>query len=803
MLTNYLKIALRSLRRHRSTAFINIFGLSVGIAACILILLFVKDELSYDRFNTNAPNIYRVVKDFVNDDGSSLPDATTPPALAPAMKREFPEVAAATRVFPSWGNKSLISYGDKKFIEERIFRVDSNFFDVFTFPFLQGDPRSALQQPNAILITAATAKKYFGSEDPMRKVLKTDFGDKMVAGVLRDVPANAHFHFDFLVPLWNNWGGSIDGQWDWYNFYTYVRLRPNANPAALTPKIQALYQQNDKATKAIFHIQPLTGIHLRSDLKWEIEPNSNILYVYAFGIIGLFVILIACINYINLSTARSALRAKEIGVRKVTGAFLYLLIRQFLTESIVTVSFAFAVGLLLAYLALPAINALVNKDLTLSVFLQPLWLLGTLIAILLVGLVAGLYPALYLSSIKPAWVLKGLRLPEGSIFRLRKTLVVFQFTISIALIIGTAIVVQQLHYIENAKLGLNKDQVLIIGDAGHLSRSNRESLLQHLQQTKGVERAATSNGIVGGLNWTMGMTAKGSKNSQLVNFLNVSYDYLDVLGMQIVEGRNFSPAFPGDSATKGEPGSTSPIIGSLILNERAVKDLGIHEPVIGSLVSTGTDADTTYYRRVVGVVKDFHFASFKSEIKPFAFSLAAGYQDNFTVKVDAAGIAGTIGEIQKKWSAYSPDRPFHYSFLDETFANLYRSEQRFNQVILYLTILAITIGCLGLFGLTAFTVERRTREIGIRKVVGASAGSIVVLLSKDFIRLVLLAIVIAVPIAWYAMDRWLQNFAYRIHIAWWIFLLAGAAAVLIALATVSFQAVRAAFSNPVNSLRSE
>jgi len=802
MFTNYLKIAFRSLRRHRSTAFINIFGLSIGIAAGILILIFVRDELSYDRYHAGAQNIYRVVKDFVNDDGSRLPDATTPPALAPAMQREFPEVEHVTRIFPGWGNKFLISYGDKKFIEERLFRVDSSFFDVFSFPFIEGDPRTAFQQVNSILITASMAKKYFGDADPMNKVLRTDVGDLMVTGVLKDVPTNSHFHFDFLIST-RKFYGNIDAQWNWYNFYTYVKLKPNTNIAALTQKIQTLYKNSDKDAKNIFYMQPLTGIHLRSDLKWEIEPNSNILYVYAFSIIGLFVILIACINYINLSTARSALRAKEIGVRKVTGAFRYLLIRQFLTESIVTVLFAFILGLVLARLALPAINDLVRKDLTLSIFLRPLWLLGVLVAILIVGVIAGIYPALYLSSIKPVWVLKGLRLPEGSVFQLRKTLVVFQFTISIVLIIGTAIVVQQLHYIQNAKLGLDKEQVMIISDAGHLSRSNRESLLQQLNGIKGVDKAATSNGVVGGLNWTTSMSAKGSKNSQLVNFLNVSYDYIDVLGMKIVEGRNFSPEFPADSSSNGQAGSTVRMMGGIILNERAVKDLGIHEPVVGSLVTMDTDADTTYYRKVVGVVKDFHFASFKSEIKPFAFMLNNNRQDNFTIKVDAAGLNNTIAAIQKKWTSYAGERPFRYSFLDETFANLYKSDQRFNQVILYLTILAITIGCLGLFGLTAFTVERRTREIGIRKVVGASAGSIVVLLSKDFIRLVMLAILIAVPIAWYAMDKWLQNFAYRVHISWWIFLLAGALAVLIALVTISFQAVRAALTNPVRALRSE
>jgi putative ABC transport system permease protein len=803
MLKNYLKIAFRSLLKHRSIAFINIFGLSIGFAVCLLILLFVRDEISYDRYNAQAASIYRVVKDFVNDDGSRLPDATTPPALAPAMQREIPEVEHVTRIFPGWGNKFLMRYGDKRFIEEKVFRVDSSFFDVFSFPFVEGDAHSAFKELNSILITASTAKKYFGDADPMHKVISTDFGEMMVTGVLKDVPEASHIHFDFLISV-RKFSGNIDGRWGWYNFYTYVKLKPNVQVAGLTPKIQALYKKNDKDGKNIFYTQALTDIHLGSDLKWEIGPNGNILYVYAFSIIGLFVIAIACINYINLSTAKSALRAKEIGIRKVSGAFRGLLVRQFLMESIVTVLIAFLLGVFLARVALPAINVLVQKNLSLDILLTPLWLLGALAAIVVVGLIAGLYPALYLSAIKPVWVLKGVKLTEaGSVFSLRKVLVVFQFTISISLIVGTGIVLQQIHYIQNARLGLNKDQVMIISDAGNLSRSRRESLLHEFVAMKGIDKAATCNGVVGGQNWTTNMKLKGSVNGQLVNFLDISYDYLDVLGITIKEGRNFSAEFSADTASDGAPGTKERLTGGVILNEKAVKDLGISEPAIGKLVSTGTDGDTTYYLKIVGVARDFHFASFKSEIKPFAFMLNNGWQDNFTIKVSAAGLLNTIADLQKKWTVYSPDRPFRYSFLDDTFSKLYKSDQRFNQVLLYLTILAIAIGCLGLFGLTAFMIERRTREIGIRKVVGASAGSIVVLLSGDFVKLVLLAILIASPIAWYAMDRWLQNFAYRVRIEWWIYILAGALAVLIALATIGAQAIKAALTNPVKSLRAD
>jgi len=803
MLKNYFKIALRSLLRHKSISFINIVGLAVGIASCLLVLLFVQDELSYDRYNKDADRIYRIAKDFGNDDGSLLPDATTPPALAPAMQKFIPEVAHVTRVFPGWGSKTLIQYGDdKKFLEERVFRVDSSFFDVFTVPFVRGSAATAFKDVNDVVITESTAKKYFGSEDPMHKLLRTDRGDARVAGVVRDVPTQAHIHYDFLFPV-RKFSGDIDQNWGWYNFYTYVKLKPNTRIATVVPKVQQLYKQNDKDPKNIFFATALTDIHLHSDLKWEIEPNGNILYVVAFSIIGLFVVAIACVNYINLSTARSALRAKEIGVRKVTGAVRGLLVRQFLIESMVTVLFSFVLAIVLAQLALPALNALVQKQLSLSLLLRPVWLLGTLGAGLVIGLLAGLYPALYLSAIKPVWVLKARNVPERSVFSLRKVLVVFQFTITIGLIVGTAIVLQQLSYIRNARLGLDKEQVMILSDAGSLSRSDREAMQNSLLNINGVQRVATSNGVIGGMNWTRTMRAKGSRNGQLVNFLDISYDYLNVLGIAVKEGRGFSPAFPADTIADSRDPQKERFVGSVILNEKAVKDMGIPKPVIGQYVTYGEDNDTVNYVRVVGVAKDFHFASFRSEIKPFAFFIGGAWQTNFTLKVSPANLDKTIAAVQHVWSNYSGGRPFRYSFLDESFSKLYQSDQRFNTVILYLTALAIIIGCMGLFGLTAFMIQRRAKEISIRKVVGATVPGIVFLLSKDFLRLVALSILIATPLAWFAMDQWLRNFAYRITIQWWIFLLAGAIALFIALATVSLQTIKAALSNPTDALRGE
>jgi putative ABC transport system permease protein len=803
MLKNNLRIALRNLWKNKSLTFINIFGLAAGMACSLLIFLFVRDELSYDRFNAGSDQIYRVVKDFVNDDGSRLPDATTPAALAPAIQRAIPEVEHVTRVFPGWGDKFMMTYGDRQFVEDRLFRADSSFFDVFSIPFLQGKPASAFTQLNSILLTESMAKKYFGNADPMGKVIHSDvLGEMMVSGVLRDIPANAHFHFDFLISV-RKFSGSVDDRWGWYNFYTYIKLKPHTQIATVDPKIQALYKKNNPEGKNLFYSQPLDAIHLDSDLKWEIEPNSNRLYTYVFTIIGVFVILIGCINYVNLATAKSAMRAKEIGVRKVSGAFKGSLIKQFLTESVLTVFCAFLFALLLAQLLLAPVNELTQKQLSMSSLASPGMLLIILATIVMIGLAAGIYPAWYLSSFKPALVLKGISASERNIFHLRKILVVSQFTISVGLIIGTLIVIQQIHFIQRAKLGLNKDQVMIVSDAERLSRGDRESILNNLKAIPGVRDAATANGLIGGLNWTTEMKLKGSKNGQLVNFLGISHRFLNVLGIQIKEGRNFSILFPSDSLSLGIPGTRERFAGGVILNEKAVHDLGIPDPVIGQMVSWTENRDTTWYLKVVGVAHDFHFASFKSEIKPFAFVIGNYWQNNYTVKLSSTDIKGTIGSIEKLWKKYAPDRPFQYSFLDETFAGLYKSEERFNTVFLYITILAIVIACMGLFGLTAFMVDRRTKEIGIRKVVGASVSNIVALLSKDFVALVLTAFVLACPVAWFCMNRWLQNFVYRIHINAWVFVAAGGMAICIALATISFQAIKAAMANPVRSLRSE
>ena len=801
MVRNYSKIAFRNLLRYKGFSFINIFGLATGIACSLLIFLFVRDEVSYDRFNADAVNIYRVVKDFVNDDGNRLPDATTPPALAPALQKELPEVAHVTRVYPSWGGNFLVKYGDKKITEENLIRVDSSFFDVFSFPFVSGNAHTAFRELNSVVLTTSAAKRYFGDANPMGKVLQFDnLGDMMVTGVVRDVPPNAHFHFDFLVSI-RKLGGNVDGSWGWYNFYTYMKLKPASSIALVNQKIQALYKRNDAEGTNVFYTQPLTGIHLDSHLKWELEPNSDRLYVYVFTIIGLFILLIAAINYINLAIAKASVRAKEVGVRKVAGAARSSLLNQFLVESVITCMMASALALLIAQLLLPVVNDLTQKQLSLAA--NPSVFLYLLLAALGIGLIAGIFPALYLSSFKPIEVLKGLKLNDRGPLNMRKSLVIIQFTISIALIIGALIISQQLHFIQSAKLGLNKDQVLILKNGGYLSKSDRNAFLNAALQLPGVKKATTADGVVGGQNWTNSMSLKGSKNSQLVNFLSVGNDFIDALGIELKEGRGFSEKYPSDTMTSQSNFQLEETLGSVVLNETAVKDLGIPEPVIGKQLTWGQDGDTMYYVKVIGVVKDFHFTSLRNEIKPFAFINHPGRQWNITLKLAAFDIQKTLAHLEKDWKQLSPERPFEYTFLDDTYAKLYASETRFQKVFISLVILGIIIACLGLLGLATFAAQQRIKEIGIRKVLGASVASVVTLLSKDFLKLVFIALILAVPIAWYAMNRWLQDFAYRIHIQWWVFVVAAIIAMIIALVTISSQAIKAAITNPVKNLRTE
>ena len=808
MIKNYFKIAWRNLLRYKGFSFINILGLAIGLACCILVTLFIKDELSYDRYNKNAGDIYRVVKDFVNDDGSRLPDATTPPAIGPAIQKEIPEIEQVVRFMPGWGGKFYVRNGEKRFIETNLYRADSSIFDVFTFQFLQGDPNTALKAPDAIVLTESMAKKYFGNENPINKILEVDaWGPRMVTAVIKDIPENSHFDIDLLMPLrFRRPDGTlrdINSNWGWYNYYTYIKLKPGSRIADVDKRIREIFKKNQPENENYFYSQALTDIHLTSNLKWELKANSDKSYIYIFGTVALFVLIIAGINYVNLTTARSSLRAREIGIRKVSGAVRGALIRQFLIESILISLLAAIVALILAQLLLPTINNITGKNL--SLFPQGNYLILLLIVgfAILLGAIAGFYPALFLSSFEPIRILKGEKLSGFRGFSLRKILVVTQFTISIALIIGTIIIIQQINFVQTAKLGLNKDHVMMINDVGYLDRSQRQKLKNDLLQIPGVKTIATADGVIGGINWTNDLRAKGVQNGVLVNFLDVDDSYKDALNLEMKEGRFFSRAFLSDTLNDGMPGTTERDGGGVVLNETAVKDLRVPSPFIGQQLVFNTENDTTWYVKVIGIIKDFHFTSMKNQIKPFAFFWEPGRVDNFTVKLDGADMQGKISKIKSIWDRNITTRPFQYSFLDETYARQYKAEMNFKTIFFYITFIAIFIACLGLFGLSSFITEQRAKEIGIRKVLGASVSGIVGLLSKDFVKLIIIAAVIAFPVAWWTMNKWLQDFVYRINIGWWVFAAAAIVAVVIAFLTISSQAIKAAIGNPVKSLRTE
>ena len=808
MLNNYIKIAWRNILRYKGFSLINILGLAIGMACCLLVGLFITDELSYDKHHENADRIHRVVKDFVNDDGTKLPDATTPPAIAAAIQKEVPEIGYVVRLMPGWGHKFYVRKGERRFIEENVYRADSSIFDVFTFEFLQGNPKTALKDLHSLVLTESMARKYFGSEDPIGKTLEIDEWDpRNVTAVIADMPENSHFKFDFLATLKyydeNDQPIDINSIWGWYNFYTYIKLKPGASITKVDQKIQAVFKKNQPENRNEFYSQPITDIHLTSNLKWELKANSDQSYIYIFGTVAAFILLIACINYVNLSTARSSLRAREIGIRKVSGAAKGALVRQFLIESVLISLLAALVALVLAQVLLPGINDITGKNLSLMPrgdVIFPIIAIGFATGL---GIIAGFYPALFLSSFEPVKVLKGEKLSGPGKFMLRKVLVVAQFTISIALIIGTVIVINQIKFIQNAKLGLNKDHVLMINDIGYLGRSERQKLQNDLQQVPGVKIVAAADGVVGGQNWTNALRLKGSENGQLVNFLTVDYNYFDVLNIEFKEGRGFSPKFLSDTMNYRVAGTTERQAGSIVLNETAVKDLKIPSPAVGRQIAWDTNNDTTWYVSIVGVVKDFHFTSMKNEIKPFAFVYDPGRQWYFAARLEGANMKQAIAKIESTWKQNVTTRPFQYFFLDDTYEKLYSAEKNFKTIFFYITFIAIFVACLGLFGLSSFITQQRTKEIGIRKVLGASVSGIVGMLSKDFVKLVLIAALIAFPVAWWAMNRWLEDFVYRVNIGWWVFLAAVAIAVLIAFITISGQAIKAAITNPAKSLRTE
>ncbi len=593
MFKNYLKTAFRKLWKNKALSFINTFGLAAGMACSLMIFLFVQDELKYDRHHADADRIYRVVKDFINDDGSRIPDATTPGPLAGAMQHELPEVESITRLHPDWGSVVVMEYNEQKLSEPKVWRVDSSFFEVFSVPFILGDPKTALADINSIVLTETTAKRYFGKDDPIGKILKMDgSSDVTVTAVIRDVAPQSHFHYDFLLS-YRRLSGDANTRWGSYNYYTYVKVRPGTDIPSFEKKIQELHDRNSTEHFSAFYTQPLTDIHLTSHLKWELEPNGDKLYVYIFMIIGIFILLIAAINYINLSTAKSALRAKETGIRKVSGAARISLVFQFLMESVIICMLSALLALAITWLVTPVVNDLTQKQLQL--FDNPVVLIYLALITFFIGIVAGIFPALYLSSFKPVAALKGFNLSEKGALNLRKSLVVVQFTISITLIISTLIIVQQIKYLQSAKLGFDKDQTLVLSNARGLSKADRSSFLNSIKQLSGVETAATSGTVLGqGFN-TARLRAVGSQQERQLNYSSVGFDYLDVVGIEMLEGRGFSHEFPADTINNGVHGPLQQRLGGIVINERAVKEFGLGSPAIGKRLQWHTDGDTLYF----------------------------------------------------------------------------------------------------------------------------------------------------------------------------------------------------------------
>ena len=793
MIRSYLKLAWRTLVKNKTFSLIIISGLTLGYTACIIIYLHVRNERSYDTHNQDYHRVYRVVKDFVNDDNTFLPDATTPPALAWAIKQEIPEVEEATRFIPNWGSKFLVRYGDKVFYEEGRYRADSSILKIFSYKFLQGNSASALNKPQSVVISRSMEKKYFGEEKALGKTIEIGEGDNKayaVTGVIEDIPEQAHFHFDFLVSLASN-SARLNSNWASYNWYTYIKIRPGASIAQVEPKIIELYKKHDPNGKNRYYTQALSDIHLQSKLKWELEPNSDITLVKIFVIIGIFILFIASVNYINLSVSLSFNRSKEVGIRKVSGAHSGKLVYQFLTESILTSGVSILIALALVEALLPLLSQEFGTNI-LGLTDQPLEVMGLIIGTaFVIGLLSGLYPAVYLSAFKPVQVLKGVFQPGNQNLWLRKGLVVLQFTISIALIAGTILVIQQVNFIRDKELGFEKEKVLIIENLGNLTDNNVENLRERLAEVPQVESVGGSNGILGGQNGATGAVAKGSTEGALLNFSMVDHDYLHVMNLQFKHGRNFSRDFPSDTLDR------------VILNEAALRDLGIKGDPTGMLITDDPGAEKVRYFTIIGVVKDFHFANLRNEIKPYMFLLNAKGIDNLAVKISSSDFPGTIDALKKAWSSIEPNRPFEYFFLDETFEKLYKADQNFKQVISVLTIGAIYIACSGLFAIAAFFIKRRTKEIGIRKIMGASIAQITWLVSAEFLSIVLLANLIAWPLAWLGMENWLNGFAYRISISPASFIIAGALAILMAAMTISFQSIKSAFANPVDSLRNE
>ncbi|MCW3119419.1 MAG: FtsX-like permease family protein [Chitinophagaceae bacterium] len=808
MLRNFFKIAVRNLLKHRFISFINLFGLTVGLTCCLLITTYILNELSYDKYNANAQDIYRVTRTFNNDNGVvSLKLSTISPPFGYYFPSAFPEIKKMTRLLDN--GPIPARYKDKIFNQQGMFFADENLFDVFSVNVLKGNPKTALTEPFSIMLSEENAKKYFGAEDPMDKVLRFNSQfDCKVTGIYKSFPANAHLHPGMLVSfntlkdsvvygeqnLRTNWGNN--------SFFTYLLLPSNYKPENLERRFPAFLDKHmadnyvgktpSKLTK--LELQKLTDIHLYSHTDYEAEPNGDISRVTIFSAIALFILLIACINYMNLSTARSALRAREIGIRKVVGARRKELIVQFLSESVMICLVAIIIASVLTWSAIPWLNKASGQELSFSTLLQAKIIIPLILTPFIIGTLAGLYPALFMSSFQPVKTLKGLFKVGGSSISFRKALVVTQFAISIILIITTFIVFEQLQYIQSRSLGFDKDRIVILNHTNEVSKQYGSFRTELLQNVSFKDVTRSSRIPSGRLLDNMGASIMNGDSLRPVitdiKYVNCDYDFISTFGMPLAAGRFFSRNYGTDTL-------------NYVLNQSAVKAIGwkTEREAIGKDFKYGGTSG-----HIIGVLKDFHFESMHQQITPMVLIMlppSNTYYNKVSVKIGGGNTTSAMTIMERTWRKYFPETPFEYVFLDDNFEKLYQSEQRQATIFTAFACIAIFIACLGLFGLSAFAISQRIKEIGVRKVLGANISTIVGLLSKDFIMLVAVAAIIGFPVAWYAMHSWLKDFAYRIDIHWWVFIVAGLLAAMIAFVTVSFQAIKAALANPVKSLRTE
>lgn len=799
MFRNYFKIAWRKIQKNKLYSFINILGLSTGLAACILIGLYVFNELSYDKFNTNSERIARVTMEY-GGGGSSEQTAVTGNKVGPQLKRTFPQVESYVRMMKS---SRVIANGTNAFDEKNILYADADFFKVFSFKLLQGNTSSALSDPYTIVLTKSIAKKYFGNENPIGKTLRVDdVRDYEITGIVADPPINSQIKYDILLSF-NSLGASKDEVWFNANYVTYLLLHESSQLPRLQQQITAYMKDVSKNELKMsngdflsLNLEPFEKVHLYSSLDSGLEPNGSIMYVYVLGIIALLILLIACVNYTNLSTAQSMQRSTEIGIRKVLGAGRSSLFWQYIGESAIITTVSIILAFLISIILLPLFSSVTGSNFSISNLLQPSSIIMVIAFGIVASFLAGAYPAFAMSRIGLVKILKSGFHGASSGGALRKSLIVFQFTISVFLIIVTIVVLRQLTFIQKKDLGFDKDQVLVL-PVNNKMKAGYDALKKAISLNSGVLSVTGAYDDPVFVQWGDGITANNGKDqkSLSVTAMPVDLDFIKTMNMKIVAGTTFTPA---DFLLQDTSNNNKNYRNTFILNEKAVRDLGwTPEDAIGKTISKGQEGT------IKAVVKDFHFSSMHTPIGPMVIFLDTSNIREILVKIKADNVASTLSALKATWNERVPFRPFEYHFLDESFEKIYTTEQRAGKVFTIFSLVAIILACLGLFALAAFTTLQRTKEIGIRKVLGADVSSIAFMVSKEFIMLIVIAILIASPIAWFLGNQWLQGFAYRTSLGWWIFIASGLVALFIALATVSYHAVKAARANPIKSLRTE